>query len=245
MKRKFFVPLALVFGLIFTTVSAGDDKKAVAEVIEKEYQAYRDKDMEAWSGYWVHEPYAYALWSGANGYDYKKSFDSIQVNVKKWMSGDDQPGTAIEKEIQDILISDDMATVFLKEYDTWTFAGEEKKFKLKSTYILKKVEGDWKFVSMVTFNKTSYDNDDFSTEWAINMEGYRLMWRDELDKAIKVFELNTQLYPEGFNTWDSLAEACMKKGDTEKAVKYYYKSLELNPKNENAKKMIEKIEKGE
>jgi cytochrome c-type biogenesis protein CcmH/NrfG len=37
-----------------------------------------------------------------------------------------------------------------------------------------------------------------------------------------------------YNTWDSLAEGYMIKGDKESAIKYYEKSLRLNPDNKNA-----------
>ena len=66
---------------------------------------------------------------------------------------------------------------------------------------------------------------------------------DKIDEAIRILELNTEFYPESSNTWDSLGEAYMKKGNKEKAIKFYKKSLELDPKNTNAKKMIEKMNK--
>jgi hypothetical protein len=34
----------------------------------------------------------------------------------------------------------------------------------------------------------------------------------------------------------------MKKGEKEPAIEYYRKSLELNPKNENGREMLKKIE---
>jgi tetratricopeptide (TPR) repeat protein len=245
MKKHLFVPLLIVLCLSITGAFAADDEKAITEVIEKEYKAYVDKDLDAWSGYWVHEPYVSALWIGAMNYELVKSFDSLKVKVEKWMQAEDQGGTDIEKKIKEINVSGNMATVFLKETEVWKFAGEATDIKMKSVYVLQKVGKEWKIVSMTTVNKSSYENNDFTSEWKINMEGYRFLWRDELDKAIKVFELNTQLYPEAFNTWDSLGEAYMKKGDNEQAKKYYEKSLALNPKNDNAKKMLEKIEKGE
>ena len=48
-------------------------------------------------------------------------------------------------------------------------------------------------------------------------------------------------YPDAFNTWDSLAEACLENGDTPNAVKFYKKSLELNPENRGAIQMLERI----
>jgi tetratricopeptide (TPR) repeat protein len=239
--KKLIVPLTICLTLCSAISFAGDNKKAITEVIENEYQAYVDRDLDTWSDYWVHEPSVNVMWVGKMGYEYIKTYDSLYANVKKWMAKEDMGGTDIDKEVLDVNVSGDIATVYLKEYETWKFAGEEKKFKSKSTYVLKNVDGNWKFVSMASFNKTSFDNDDFTSEWIINMEGYKLLWRDELDKAIKVFELNTQLYPEGFNTWDSLAEAYMKKGDKEKAIKYYSKSLALNAKNKHAQEMIDKM----
>lgn len=239
--KKTIVSLTICLTLLTSVSFAGDHKKAITEAIESEYKAYVSKDLEAWSEHWVHGPQVNVMWAGKMGYEYIKTYDSLYANVKKWMAKEDMGGTGIEKEVLDVHLSGDMATVYLKEYETWKFAGEEKKFKSKSTYVLQNVEGNWKFVSMSSFNKTSYENDDFTSEWAINMEGYKLLWRDELDKAIKVFELNTQLYPEGFNTWDSLAEAYMKKGDEKKAIAYYNKSIELNEKNTHAQEMIDKM----
>ena len=242
--KKLIVPLTICLTLLSAISFAGDSKKAITKVIENEYKAYVDRDLDTWSSYWVHEPSVNVMWVGKMGYEYIKTYDSLYTNVKNWMAKEDMGGTNIDKEVLDVYVSGDIATVYLKEYDTWKFAGEEKKLKSKSTYVLKNVDGSWKFVSMASFNKTSFENDDFTSEWAINMEGYKLLWRDELDKAIKVFELNTQLYPEGFNTWDSLAEAYMKKGDKEKAIKYYSKSLALNANNTHAQEMIDKMKSG-
>lgn len=66
----------------------------------------------------------------------------------------------------------------------------------------------------------------------------------DLDKAFEVLKLNTEYFPDAFNTWDSLAEVYMLKGDKEAAIKFYKKSLELNPNNTNAVDQIKKL-KGE
>ena len=59
-----------------------------------------------------------------------------------------------------------------------------------------------------------------------------------MEKAIAVLKLNTEMYPGSWNTYDSLAEAYMVNGDNVLAVNLYKKSLELNPNNENGKKML-------
>lgn len=56
-----------------------------------------------------------------------------------------------------------------------------------------------------------------------------------------MFQLNPDRFPKSANIWDSLAEAYMKAGDKIMAEKYYNKSLELNPHNQNAKDMSKKL----
>ena len=78
-------------------------------------------------------------------------------------------------------------------------------------------------------------------ESSINAMGYQRLEGGEIDEAISVFELNTETFPLSANAWDSLAEAAMSKGDHEAAIRYYRRSLELNPDNNNAARMIERI----
>ena len=78
-------------------------------------------------------------------------------------------------------------------------------------------------------------------ESAINVLGYDFLGRDKTGCAILIFRYNVSAYPDAFNTYDSLGEAYMKAGQTERAKANYKKSLELNPQNENAKRMLEKL----
>lgn len=76
-------------------------------------------------------------------------------------------------------------------------------------------------------------------ENVINSLGYQLLNEKKDDEALKIFKLNTILYPEGFNTFDSYGEALLRQGKIKKGIKNYKKSLALNPENENAKKVLE------
>jgi tetratricopeptide (TPR) repeat protein len=82
----------------------------------------------------------------------------------------------------------------------------------------------------------------FFVERAVNSLGYSRLGNNDIAGALKIFTLNTEFFPEAFNTWDSLAEAYMVRGDDDLAIEYYRKSLELNPKNDNAVAMIERIQ---
>jgi CubicO group peptidase (beta-lactamase class C family)/predicted negative regulator of RcsB-dependent stress response len=81
-------------------------------------------------------------------------------------------------------------------------------------------------------------------EAVVNAAGYTLLEEERTDAAIGVFELNTRLFPEAFNAWDSLGEAYMTAGKTARAIASYEKSLELNPKNTNATEMITRMREG-
>ncbi len=79
-------------------------------------------------------------------------------------------------------------------------------------------------------------------EGLINYYGYLFLYtRPDIEKAIFYFNYNTQNYPLSSNSWDSLAEAYKLKGDKEKARKFYNKALELNPKNTEIKKKLDKL----
>lgn len=82
---------------------------------------------------------------------------------------------------------------------------------------------------------------DFKTGAEMNRFGYTLLRSGMVDAAIGVFRLNTEDYPDDFNTWDSLAEAYKEKGERAKAIEYYKKSLSLNPDNKNATRMLAEL----
>jgi tetratricopeptide (TPR) repeat protein len=66
---------------------------------------------------------------------------------------------------------------------------------------------------------------------------------NRVNEAIEVFDFMVEEFPLSANAWDSRGEAYMKAGNKELAIENYKKSLELNPDNENAKKMLEQLQK--
>ena len=77
----------------------------------------------------------------------------------------------------------------------------------------------------------------------LNYLGYNLLSQDLINEAIEIFKLNTKVYPESGNAYDSLGEAYMKNGDNDMAIQNYTKSLELDPRNNNAKEMLIELNK--
>lgn len=78
----------------------------------------------------------------------------------------------------------------------------------------------------------------------LNQIAYEFLFENKIDKAIEIFQLNTKLFGnEDPNVWDSLGEAYWKKGDKEKALKYYKKALSMNPNLQTALDAVKKLEK--
>lgn len=64
-------------------------------------------------------------------------------------------------------------------------------------------------------------------ERAINASGYAIRESLGARRALKVFALNTELYPDSGNVWDSLAECHAALGEKEAADQFYAKSKTL------------------
>jgi len=77
------------------------------------------------------------------------------------------------------------------------------------------------------------------SEEKINSFGYELSEAGKMEEALKILKYNTELYPKGFNTFDSYGEILLQNGETKKALRAYQKSLALNPDNANAKKILQ------
>lgn len=76
----------------------------------------------------------------------------------------------------------------------------------------------------------------------LNDLGYSLLRDKKLAEAIAVFKVNVELYPQSSNVYDSLGEAYLANGDKELAAMNYKKSLELDPKNQNAANVLKKLQ---
>jgi tetratricopeptide (TPR) repeat protein len=82
---------------------------------------------------------------------------------------------------------------------------------------------------------------EYFNEGSLNRLGYQQLAAHHIEEAIELFKLNVEMYPKGFNTYDSLGEAYMVHGDRRLAITNYRKSVALNPANTNAAEMLKKI----
>ena len=141
--------------------------------------------------------------------------------------GDATPVSDISREIRNILNDQEMQypkiPISLKIYNI-----------IKESGIDMAIE---KYGILRTNELSRYD---FSEE-QLNQLGYYFLHRDMMDKAIAIFKLNVKEFPNSSNVFDSLGEAYLKIKNYELASENYEKSLALDPQNNNAVEMLNKI----
>ncbi len=91
------------------------------------------------------------------------------------------------------------------------------------------------------FKELMHDDDYILSEAEMNNLGYEYLGMGEYDKSIAILSMNTEAFPESYNTFDSLGEAYATKGDTKAAITNYEKSVKLNPGNQNGIRMLESL----
>jgi CubicO group peptidase (beta-lactamase class C family) len=79
-------------------------------------------------------------------------------------------------------------------------------------------------------------------DFILNDLGYAYLYgANDADKALIVFKLNTELFPEIANAWDSYGEVLLIKGDKTKAKAAYEKALAIRPDLPSAKEALKAL----
>lgn len=65
------------------------------------------------------------------------------------------------------------------------------------------------------------------SEGVIANLGYQYLRQRQIPAAIELFRMYTQGFPNAANSWDCFAEAHLRAGDNEQAIRYYMKALEV------------------
>lgn len=82
---------------------------------------------------------------------------------------------------------------------------------------------------------------DSRTELALNRLGYALLRDERPEEALRVFELQVELFPTVPNAFDSLGEAYLAVGDSARASEALGRALELDPTLDHARLVLEEL----
>lgn len=93
---------------------------------------------------------------------------------------------------------------------------------------------------LIEFRKDP-SNEFVSVEAELNAVGYRLMATQRIAQALEIFKLNTELYPDSANVFDSYGEALVNAGKREEAIKAYEKALQIAPNYPSAVEALQRL----
>ena len=132
---------------------------------------------------------------------------------------------------------------YFKEENHWTVALMSLYNGMQFIYKGLKMKNaqDCSLEEIIKYYKMNYNGGFLPPENEINTIGYYHL-KSEVKKALPFFKLNVTNYPTSSNAFDSLGEVYMLLGDKKNALKNYKESFRLNPRNDNAKKMIRKLQ---
>ena len=243
--RKHAILAVLICFCVFGYSQNADD--AVKKTLQAEVDAIVAKNAENWKKIWMHNPNVQSTNISRFGYFVTNGWDSLAARLERDVKNPNNMNFA-KIQLNNVTVHTN-GNVAWAEYDAvatpkdmqptiFPYNGE---MNFHNYYVLQKDGKDWKIVSQIITNAGSFKNDEHSTEAEINTIGYRLMANKKLEQAIEVFKLNTQLYPESFNTWDSLGEAFAAAGKKTEAIENYEKSIKLNPNSESGKTALTKL----
>src|ERR1051325_8649064 len=114
--------------------------------------------------------------------------------------------------------------------------------EMPSLVILAKVRGTQAAIDRYAELKKSGELQGEHAEGAMNQLGYSLLYSGHEQEAITVFQRNVQEFPQSSNVYDGLGEAYMRVGEKDLAIANYEKSLQLDPKNQNAVEQLKKLQ---
>ena len=243
--RKHAILAMLTCSFVFAYAQKADD--AIKKTLQAEVDAIVAKNVENWKKTWVHSADVQTTSVSRFGYSTRKGWDSVAARVDRDLK-DPNNMNFTRAQLSNINVhtsgnvawADYDAVVTPKDAQPTLFPYTSD-MNFHNYYVLQKESNDWKIVSQIITNTGSFKDDQHSIETDLNAIGYRLIADKQLEKAIEVLKLNTQLYPESFNTWDSLGEAFALAGKKTEAIENYEKSLKLNPNSESGKTALSKL----
>ena len=78
-------------------------------------------------------------------------------------------------------------------------------------------------------------------EGDMNAAGYKALKEKKFDIALAIFKMNTVLYPNSSNVFDSLGDAYLAKEDKANAKINFQKAVDLNPKAKASQEKLDKL----
>ena len=247
MKR--FITLTALICSAMVALAQNTEEEAIKKTIQAEADAIVNRDLDAWKAVWKHDPTVSTTFISNYGYSNRKGWDSLAAGMERnWKANPKPEFTQMKAENYSIRTNGTMAWVDFDAVSTLAdaqsdiFPYMDATWRLHNYEVLVKENDQWKIVSrIITAPDTYKENDLHAVETDLNAAGYQLMAAKKMNEAIDVFKLNVKLFPDSWNTYDSLGEAYALAGNKKLAIENYEKSIKLNPKSTSGQETLAKL----
>ncbi|MDN3641133.1 serine hydrolase [Lutimonas halocynthiae] len=208
---------------------------------EENYKIMMTGYIKAWGG-----SYAYG-WGVRNVYSEKKKDSVMEYSHGGGINGFNTLITRVPAEKNVVILLNNTGGAPLNEITVAINAIlDDKPYDLPkmslADALLETFNDDGIDKGMAQYDELKNHNEYNLDEGQMNRAGYSLLQSGKVKEAIALFTINVQEFPESSNPYDSLAEAYLADGQKDLALKNYKKAFEMDPKNENAKKIIDELE---
>jgi CubicO group peptidase (beta-lactamase class C family) len=156
--------------------------------------------------------------------------------VMNWETG--QGAALMANSDNGVLLAGEMLRSIAKEYG---WRSVQERGTVEEFMLAARAGGTDAVLAKYDEKKSSGDAKQGPPEFVLNALGYEALRSGRTEDAIRLFERNVREFPESSNVYDSLAEAYATAGKKDLAIQNYEKSLQLDPKNDNAKEQLKKL----
>jgi tetratricopeptide (TPR) repeat protein len=217
------------------------DEQTIKTVVQAETKAWIDRNADAWQATWLQDETAKRVIVQASTYTSQKGWSNIAPPMLKDFKENPTP-LPITPSIDQLVVRQQGDLAFVEYDQTTTAPGAAASPTPSREYrVLVKNGGQWKIASQITHVVNSFGDTPAATGGRINGVGQSLLRSGKVQEAIEIFKINARLSPEVAGAFLSLGQAYAAAGQNDLAIENYEKALKLNPKNENARKALEKL----
>ncbi len=244
-----FASLTALLCICYITFGQKSDEESIKKSIQDKMNAYENGDVQGRANAWVHDAKSSNTFISNDSYFTIKSWDSLA----KWMEEDrkanPKPGADLHTKLENFVIQTDGKMAWV-EYDAIgtpvksqpsIFPYNNDNSRGHVVEFMVKEKGQWKTANRIVTIPLTNVPLDHATEMSLNTSGYNLLSQNKVDEAIEVLKLNVKLFPNSWNTYDSLGEAYALAGKKELAIENYEKSIQLNPQSQSRPAALAKL----
>jgi tetratricopeptide (TPR) repeat protein len=232
--------LFVVTSLLTITVRAQSaDEDAIKKALQAETEAFLRRDSNAYKALWIQDPKVSRTFV-THGYT-QAAIGAESANKGTFALMMENPAPVVASFKNDNFLFRIEGNMAYVEFDQILAPndGTQKPMRFREHRIMLKQDGQWKLANQVDIVPESFTaTDSTAIENDLNATGYKLLAAKRIQDAVEVFKVNVKLHPQAWNVYDSLGEAYVAAGNKELAIRNYEKSLQLNPHNENGKRVL-------